>query len=95
MLNISMVFTLQVDGVDYFGEGCDVDEAKNDTAWSALRSIWDGEHQQKLEEKDEYWYDDSADLDFSSSATNSCCCDCHHCDCCDELCATLQSIHCM
>lgn len=73
--------TTQVDGIDYFGEGKSIREANNDTAWEALKSIWNGEHKRQLDDMDEYWYDDDC---FSSTGNSSdfCFCTCHHCICC-------------
>lgn len=74
---------IQVDGIDYFGEGQTIHEANNDTAWSALKGIWTGDHKKQLDENDEYWYDDDDyNTSFISSENLSCGCCCHFCNCC-------------
>ncbi|XP_037044384.1 uncharacterized protein LOC119080240 [Bradysia coprophila] len=73
---------VNIDGIDYFGEGESISEAKNDAAWAVLKSVWSGDHKKQLNEIDEYWYDDD---DYSSSVSseyNSCDCCCHSCGCC-------------
>lgn len=76
-------WSIQVDGIDYFGEGRTIKEANNDAAFAALKSIWSGDHKRQLDEIDEYWYDDD---DYSSSSISSeylsCNCFCHSCSCC-------------
>ncbi|KAG4070945.1 hypothetical protein HA402_001382 [Bradysia odoriphaga] len=73
---------VNVDGIDYFGEGQNLCEAQNDAAWAVLKSIWSGDHDKQLTETEEFWYDDD-DLSLPlSSEHNSCDCYCHSCGCC-------------
>ncbi len=85
LLIVTSFHRYQIDGIDYFGEGQDIHEANNDAAWTALKSIWSGDHKKQLDEVDEYWYDDD---DYSSNISsenfNSCNCCCHFCECCNE-----------
>ncbi|KAJ6633101.1 hypothetical protein Bhyg_15682, partial [Pseudolycoriella hygida] len=63
---------VNVEGVEYFGDGETEDKAKNDAAWTALKSIWNGDHQKLLEEMDDYWYDNESFQD-----DDHCGCKCH------------------